>query len=180
MFIRRNTLVSGNYITGIVLMLALVPVGMCQTTSVQGGNPAFSDTVEEIIVYGEKSLTRLRHEHYRAEENFFAVFNSINGDDSFDVECESVVRLVSYRRHHLCMPKFARKFEADMTARMIEEGRWDVPPHHWTMVKKKDELLWKEIATLVLKHPELRKALTELDKAKRLYDSERQRRRQKQ
>ncbi len=50
MFIRRNIRVGENGIAGIVLMLALVPVGMCQTDPVQEAQPEPQDIPEEIVV----------------------------------------------------------------------------------------------------------------------------------
>ena len=75
--------------SAIVLMLALVPVGTCQTTAAEDSAAESSEPLEEIIVYGERNLIHLRQEVYAAEENFFAV------NDDFR---QSVVR-----RHHSTM-----------------------------------------------------------------------------
>ncbi len=75
MFIRRNIRVGENCIAGIVLMLALVPVGMSQMTTAQESGPASSDTLEEIVVYGNRNIVHLRQVVYAAEDEFFAVFN---------------------------------------------------------------------------------------------------------
>ena len=53
---QRMAHVAENSVAGIVLILALVPVGICQTTSDQENAAASSDPQEEIIVCGEKSL----------------------------------------------------------------------------------------------------------------------------
>ena len=170
---------------GFVLMLALVPVGMCQTTSAAESEPASSETVEEITVYGEKSLIRLRHEFYRAEENFFAVFNELNSDDMFDVDCDYVSVLGDRRRHHVCMPKFAKKAEADATAELLMSSRasfftsdisWAEYSPNRARVRKMDELLRKEVRALLAEHPELQEAITKLARAKGVYESERDRR----
>ena len=161
-------------------MLALVPVGMCQTTSAVESEPASSETVEEITVYGEKSLIRLRHEFYRAEEGFFAVFNELNSDDMFDVDCDYVTFLGDRRKHHLCMPKFAKRAEADATAELLMGGRadssWAEYSPNWRRVRRLDELMWKEVRALLVEHPELQEAITDLVRAKGVYESERERR----
>ncbi len=72
MFIRRNIRVDGSCIAGIVLMLALVPVGICQTDPVEEAEPESSDIPEEIVVYGKKNIVNLRYAVYTAEDNFFA------------------------------------------------------------------------------------------------------------
>lgn len=170
---------------GFVLMLALVPVGMCQTTSAVESKPASSETIEEITVYGEKSLIRLRHEFYRAEESFFAVFNELNSDDMFDVDCDYVSFLGDRRKHHLCIPEFAKRAEADATAELLMGARSsfftgdssfsEYSPNR-TRVEKLDELMWNEVRALLVEHPELREAVANLATAKGVYESKRERR----
>jgi len=170
---------------GFALMLALVPVGMCQTTSAVESEPASSETIEEITVYGEKSLIRLRHEFYRAEESFFDVFNKLNSDDMFDVDCDYVSFLGDRRKHHLCMPEFAKRVEADATAELLMDARssfftrdrsWaDYSPNR-TRVERLDELMWNEVRALLVEQPELQEAFAELARAKGIYESERERR----
>ena len=176
MFILRNIRVGLSFIAGIVSMFAFVPAGLCQTTAAQESEPTSSETIEEIIVYGDKSLTRLRHEQYRAQEDFFDLFNTLNSNDAFDIKCDFVTFLGERRRHHICQPNFGKKFEAEMTQRMIQEGTWGVAPHHLNLLEKKREQLWIEMAELVDEHPELNKSFQNLDKVKRVYESERQRR----
>jgi hypothetical protein len=165
---------------GFALMLSVVPVGMCQTTSTAESQPASSETLEEITVYGDKSLTRLRHELYRAEEDFFAVFNDLNSTDEFDVDCDYVTFLGDRRRHHLCMPKFAEKAEVDATLNMLLNGKaggsWAEYYLGSGPVRKKDELLRAEIAALVTENPEMQEAFTKLVRANRVYHSRRERR----
>ena len=132
MSIRRIFRVCGNCIAEIVLLFALVSVGMCQTASDQEAESASSDTVDEITVYGSKSIIRLRHEFYSVEEDFFDMYNILNSNNDFDVDCDYVTFLGDRRRHHLCMPKFAEKDEANATADMMISGRWyDFSPQ-WT------------------------------------------------
>ena len=113
MFIRRNILVSGNCTAGIVLMLALAPVGICQTDPVEEAEPESSDIPEEIVVYGKKNIVNLRYAVYAAEDSFFAVFNSLNSDDEYDVDCDYVFRIAAHRRLRECKPEFVKKYERD-------------------------------------------------------------------
>ncbi len=167
--------------SGFLLILALVPVGMCQTTSAAESEPASSETVEEITVYGEKSLIRLRHEIYRAEASFFAAFNELNSDDLFDVNCDYVSFLGDRRRQHRCVPKFVKRAEAEATAELIVNMNTmgasfgEYSPHR-RRLKKMNELLWEEVRTLSAEHQELQDAIAVLARAKRVYESERERR----
>ena len=175
MSIRRSIGVVGNYTVGIALMLALAPVGLCQTTPDQESEPASSDTLEEIIVYGDKSIIQLRREFYLAEANFFAVFNSLNSNDEFDVRCEYVTFLGSRRKHRLCQPKFARKAEARATQEMLASGAMLYMSHvNRKKLKEMDELLWQEMSALIRRNMELQLAFTDLSKAKQIYETERQ------
>ena len=180
MFIRRSIEVSRNCAAGIVLMLACASTALCQTTSAQESETASSDTPEEIIVYGKKNIVQLRLQFNRAEDSFFTVFNSLNSTDDFDVECDYVYYLGDRRRHHVCMPRFAKKYEAQRSSAIIlaNNGFSDnVGSANWVRVRQKNELMWKEMATLVLEHPELREEFTNLEKMKNAYEAERQERR---
>ena len=178
MFNRHSIRVVEHCTAGIVLMLALVPIGLCQTTPEHESEQAPPDAMEEIVVYGDKSIVLLRREFYRAEENFFDVFNSLNSTDEFDIKCEYVVDLGSRRRHHLCMPKFSRKIEYLATQDMLARSAMGkgAPPYEFhpnqRTLKGKDELLWKEMSSLLSKRLELQKAFNDLTEKKRKYESE--------
>ena len=176
MFNRHSIRIVEHCTAGIALMLALVPIGLCQTTPEQESEQASSDTMEEIVVYGDKSIVLLRREFHRAEENFFDVFNSLNSTDEFDIKCEYVVDLGSRRRHHLCMSKFARKAEYWATQDMLAGAGMAMDFPNWNLntakLNKQDELLWQEMSSLLSEHLELQKAFNDLTERKRNYESE--------
>lgn len=156
--------------------LALPQNGNCQQSSDQEGTPSSAETVEEIVVYGDKSLTHLRHELYVAEEEFFDVFNALNSNDDFDVECEYLTFLGSRRRHHLCMPRFAERAEAEATMNMMLSGEWYDYRVDVKRLTTKEEQMWTEMAELVSEHSELQDAMTKLARSKLIYDTELNRR----
>ncbi len=183
MFIHREFGNGGFYAMGAVLMLAFAPLGMCQTEPEQESDSASSDVLEEIIVYGDKSLPSIRRELYRAEENVYAMFNSLNSKDEYDIQCDYVDLLGSRKRHHICEPNFVLKIKADQAnamkgdgVRLGEQQGFYIP--HWQMgvVVKKEKLLWEEMAALAFEHPELREALAKLAEMNQALESERQRR----
>ena len=159
-----TTLIAGT----IVLMLAQVPIGTCQTTAAEESAAESSDTVEEIIVYGERSLTHLRQEVYAAEENFFTVFNVLNSDDEFDVECDYVFSISAHRRLRTCKAQFLMKYERDVYLEWIP---------NLARLRRKERQLVEEMQAQIAEHPELLEVFIELAKAKRNYESERQSRR---
>lgn len=170
---------------GVLLILAFVPVGLCQTTVEQESVQASSDAMEEVIVYGDKSLVILRKEFYRAQETFFDVFNWLNSNDEFDIDCSYVVNLGSRRRHHLCQPKFARKAEVNATHDMLESGAvragTALPQYEFNIdrakMRTKDDLLWEEMSTLLSEHMGLQKAFIDLAERRQLYEAKGQERR---
>ena len=163
-------------------MLAFAPVGLCQTEPEQESDSASSDVPEEIIVYGDKSLPSIRRELYRAEENVFAMFNSLNSKDEYDIQCDYVEQLGSRKRHHVCEPNFVLKIKADQGNAMMSDGGFGEQKGfylpHWPMgvVFKKEKLLWEEMAALASENPELREALAKLAEMNQVLESERQRR----
>jgi len=140
---------------------------MCQTSTAQESGPASSDIPEEIVVYGKRSLIRLRQELYAAEEKFFAAFNAHNSNDVFDVYCNYVWHIEQRRRIRECRAKFQMVAESDFVL--------GFNPNLATILRK-EKLLAQEMRTQVSEHRELLQVFTELAKAKQDYDSERQRR----
>lgn len=155
------------------MILAAAPASLGQTTSNQENEPASSDTQEEIIVYGRKTLVSLRRELYTAEEDFLARFNSINSDDKFDFKCEYVVYLGDRRRHHVCIPRFASKIEASMTRDMILSGQWYANPSYARQHNHYMALLLEELLQLTREDQELQEAYSALASAKDAYETER-------
>ena len=168
MFIWRYIRVGGNCIAGIVMMLALAPVAMSQTTSDEKSEPESSDIPEEIVVYGKKNIVNLRYAVYAAEDSFFAVFNLLNSDDEYDVDCDYVFRIAAHRRLRECKPEFVKKYERDFANAQIFPNL--------ATIRRKEKLLVEEMRTQVSEHPELLEVFTDLANAKRDYDSERQNR----
>ena len=80
--------------------------------------------------------------------------------------------LGSYRRRHLCIPKFADREEYLANQNMLMSGRWDDYRVRESRVRKIEERMWNEIADLASKNPELQSAMTKLADANRAYEIE--------
>ena len=63
---------------------------------------------EEITVYANMSLRKLRLETNRAQEAMFNVFNELNGDERLDIKCEYVQRWQSKIREYQCGPVYLK------------------------------------------------------------------------
>jgi hypothetical protein len=135
-----------------------------------------SETIDEITVYGDKSVSALRRDVYIAEENFFDLFNSLNQDDEYDVRCYYEVPSFTHIRHHVCRANFV----IDATSAQAEDWRTDGPrrpiaPAAWNIQSKKKRLR-ELMEALVAKRPELNQALNKYTEAKEVLESEKKRR----
>jgi hypothetical protein len=173
-FIHREFGNGGFYAMGAVLMLAFAPLGMCQTEPEQESDSASSELPEEITVYGDKSLPSLRRQLFKAEENVFLVFNSLNSKSEYDVHCDYEFFLGSRKRRHVCKPKFYIRIQADNAEAMMSDHGF--PGLSNGIVAKKEKLLWEDMAALAYEHPELRKAFVKLAELNQVWDSQIRRR----
>jgi len=173
MFILRNIRSTAAVTTRVVLILAFVSTGILQTASAQE-----SDAVETTADYRDKSLLTLRQEAEAAEANFYSVFNSVNDDSNFDVVCEKTTSLGSRRKVHQCKPTFLRKYEEDMGERnsaiMTGSGNRSMPSV--AKINKQQEQFQEKLSAAISENPEMLKALNEFANAKRILESESQRR----
>ena len=138
--------------------------------------PETSESIEEIIVYGDKPLHALRREVYRAEENFFDVFSSLNEDDEYDVRCYYEVPSFTHIRRHVCRAKFVIDATSAESAPAfsIQVGAFSRPAAF--VIDRKKERLRELMEALVAEHPELLQALGEYTDRKQTLESEKERR----
>ena len=164
---------------------AVVLTASCHTALAQEQAPSNSDDVEEIVVYGDKSLRQLRVEYYDAQQNFFDSFNSLNSDDDLDIGCEFMTPIGQRRRYRVCSPKFAAKAESAGSAQYLlsmhlARAQDEAPdfntassgafPHDY-LARKKEALMWKEMEALLSEQPELQDALAKLIAARKTYEA---------
>ena len=159
-----------------VLILALAPVGMSQTVTIEESESAFSESIEEIIVYGEKSVGELRRDVYKAEENFFDLFNSLNQDFEYDVNCYYEVPTGTRLRRHVCRANFVVEATSVQYVELRTRGpRYPTLPPELVIARKKN-LLHQKMEAMVAEHPELLQALTEYTNKRTTLKSEREKR----
>lgn len=159
-------------IAAAALTLAVVPsTGLCQSAAEQKIEEAPTDPIEEIIVYGEKSLANLRREVYRTEENFFATFNALNEEEEYDVHCFYEVPSFTHIRRHVCRANFVK----DATAKDFAGWRRGQPviPSETVIMQKKKRLGIK-LELMAVEHPELLEALNKYTNAKQVLESEKE------
>ncbi len=175
MSLQRNFKFGGVSTTVAVLLFALAPLGMCMSAPAQQVEPEPVETIEEIVVYGNKSLVQLRLEYYKTEDVVFEVFNSLNSDDEFDIHCYKEAPTGSRIKKRVCKTNYVRDLTAEATRRW-RQGLTISYIHPVAKIQQKDKILIEEMEALVVERPELLKALNEYSDAKQVLESERQRR----
>ena len=154
---KRKLRTCGELAAGVALLFVLAPSGMCQDESVQEAERESSDTIEEIIVYGNKLLSQLRLEVYLAQDTTFDLFNSMNSDDEFDIHCYEEAKIGSHVMERICRPNYVGKLTSQATRQWLL-GQTGVYLHPVAEIQRKDELLVKEMEALVVDKPGLQKS----------------------
>jgi hypothetical protein len=173
-----------------VLALALVPVAMGQTASVdevgqrsseaikqiiaETAKQEFPETIEEITVYADRPLHALRREVYRAEENFFDVFSSLNEDDQYDVRCFYEIPSFTHIRRHVCRAQFVVDATSAESGPAFSQlvGNFSRPAA--LVIRRKKERLSEIMEALVVEHPELLQAFSEYTDKQQILNSEKE------
>lgn len=99
--------------------VALLGATLCFCTASQAQQgPAASDptaaSTDEIIVSG-KALEELRIRIERAEDDIYARFNEINGNDAYDIHCYDRVPKDSHISRRVCLSNAARAADVTMS-----------------------------------------------------------------
>jgi hypothetical protein len=169
MSVKRNLSTSWKCTVAALTMGIFPSLGLCQSAVDQKAAETPAEPIEEIVVYGEKSLTNLRHEVYRTEENFFAAFNSLNEEEEYDIHCFYEVPSFTHIRRHVCRANFVK----DATANEYAGWRRGQPAlSARTVIMQKKRRLGEKMELLTAEHPELLEALSKYSDAKHVLKSE--------
>lgn len=134
------------------------------------------ETIEEIIVFGERSMPQLKEEMFRAQENFFTVFSALNNDDEFDVRCFYETPTGTRIKRHVCRAFFVTDANSAYAKHFRTRGpRYPVEDPE-AVVMRKSRQLERKMLELIATHPELQEALDDYTKTRLTYETEQQRR----
>ena len=135
-----------------------------------------SEPIEEIVVYGDKPLHALRREVYRAEENFFDKFSSINEDDQYDVRCFYEIPSFTHIRRHVCRANFVIEATSAESAPFFSEqvGAFSRPAAF--EIDRKKERLRELMEAMIAENPELLQALIKYTDRKQTLEAEKEKR----
>lgn len=134
---------------------------------------AAEETMEEVEVVGQKPLFTLEQEEREAQIAVYDIFNKLNTDDRYDVDCYWEKPLGTNFRHWVCIPGYMRDariasgqqtYSAIMLANGYGVQAAAVPPpeaaelrHFPILIKKMQEIVDKnpELADAIKHHMEL-------------------------
>ncbi len=125
-----------------------------QSASATTAPPAVGD---EVIVTA-KSRRAIRAALIRAEDDLFAVYNSINGADEFDIHCYQEKRYESNISERICQPNFVRNDDAAYGQSLLHSIRGEsgpIPESYTAEKAYKNSLMQKDWERLLKTHPEL-------------------------
>jgi hypothetical protein len=159
-------------VTTVALMLLGLPAtGACQ------GEPAPAEqqpgVMEEVIVWGSKSLIDLKLEMIEAEDTLFELFNSFNTNDEFDVHCYREAPVGSRIKQRVCRTNIQRRLLRSASQRMMAGEPYVFPA---TEIKHAEKRLLENMTETALEQPEMLKALMQATEARKALESERERR----
>ena len=124
------------------------------------------EVIDEIVVWGDMSMSALRGKLRIAEDRPFSLFNELNNKPEFEVLCENKIRrLGSNLRQRVCNPAYVDQLYREAAFNM-RQGFGSSRPSKAIMDQKRDEFL-TEIIRLGRDHPELLDAMNDMTYARR-------------
>ena len=192
MLLKGDIRFSGQIALGILLCLLHAPVGMSRIAYAHEGaegspetldevvsgvvNQESTESIEEIIVYGDKPMHTLRREVYKAEGNFFDLFSSLNDHDEFDVRCHYEVPSFTHIRRHVCRANFVIEATSAESAPAFSEAIGAFSRPAVFEIRRKKERMRELMEAMITEHPELAQALNQYSGTKQILESEKTRR----
>ncbi len=175
-----------------ILYTALSPIRVAaqpeaEPASARSG--ASAEQIDEIVVLGTRSLRSLRLEVQSARERVYDLFNSLNSDDDFNIQCYNAPRIGTRIPQRVCRPQYADIATADASeefhrllvlycdGQLADEGciQAAAAPAQATVsaIPLRDRQLAAEVQRLTRESPVFRRAITEYMVAERQYDQAR-------
>jgi hypothetical protein len=166
-----------------IALLAISSVSFGQTPEADR-QAAPEEEIEEIVVYGEKSLLVLKHDIERASDVVFESFNVLNDDDEFDIHCSNRVPTGSKISKGSCRPNFEDQIYSEVMQRQLDMTDGNVFSEGFRLnqanveakLKKKKKILDAKMEALANENPEFAKAIIKLYIAEQIFAAEKARR----
>jgi len=136
--------------------------GFVTTESLAQGNPdntpekVQTDKIDEVVVMSPRSLTTLRRELIAAEDDMYAIFNSLNTDDDYDIICKKEARVGSQFRYRVCKTKI----QVDKASEAAKDFHDERGPQGINLnMQKHGDILREKMRALAAENPQFLDAL---------------------
>ena len=148
-----------------------------QAAVAQEDNPeaaAESEEIDEIVVLGGRTLTKLRYEATVAEDRFFELYNDLNEDDRYDIICKHRRPVGTRIQVRECKPKFVRDAETKATHDSLQmaDSLADITAQAIRVSREDYEILDEKLKSFTVSSPEMQEALLDYDRFNKKYAEE--------
>jgi len=111
--------------------------------------------IEEIQVIGTRTFFRLRMQIVEEENKLYGMFNELNSNDDFDIECENIAPTGTHISQRVCEPRFVIEMRASMAQDWLL-GIGELNSTSDLRVETADQMakLEEEHDRIVIEHPE--------------------------
>ncbi len=142
-----------------VLALPLAVAGQDEKASTAvASNDA---TIDEVVVVGQKSIAKLRRDVFRAEEDFYSVYNKLNDEKEYDVRCFYETPTGTHLKNHVCRARFVTKAFSAHAARSGNRLTRVANQNANPALVEKTAKFQEKLETLIAANPELQAALVQ-------------------
>ena len=155
-----------------VLALPIAAVGQDETASIVIASN--NEPIDDIVVVGHKSLADLRRQVYKAEENFYSVYNNLNDDKDYDVRCFYEKPTGTHIKNHVCRARFVTKAYSSHAARNRNDLSRVANQESNPVLIEKSAKYQEKMETLMAANPELQAAFVRYNTARTLFFAERE------
>ena len=137
--------------------------------------PAYADDAKngDDTVVAKKSLTELRADLYKSEEAFYELFNELNDDEDYDVDCFYERSTGTRIKNHVCRAKFVSDAFTAHAARnrgsVSRVANQSANPEF----AKKSAIFEEKLGAAVASSPELQAALEKYNTARAQFATKR-------
>lgn len=153
-----------------LLSIAVIPIA----SAGQDEGVSNDETIENNVVGDQKSLSDLRRDAYKAEDDFYAVYNELNDEKEYDVRCFYEKPTGTNIKNHICRARFvsnaydkhARRNRNDLS-RAANQDAIPIP-------EEKTARYQEILESLIAENTELQAALVRYSTAQTRYIEKRQ------
>ena len=123
------------------------------------------EAIDDIVVVGQKSLSTLRKEVFKAEEEFYSVYNKLNDEKDYQVRCFYEKPTGTRIKNHVCRARFVTKAYSSHASRNGNDLSRVANQSSNPVFAEKTVKYQAHMESLVAENPELQAALGEYNSA---------------